>query len=146
PAPPEEAATDPVAPEAEAPEAVEPPAEEPPAEPSAEPQPAETLAESSGGETSELWGFSAHPEKVVLALVSIREVCEENRSRPLDEFVSSFMQKMGWQNLRRKQVGGIFTALVRRALIQKVSRGSQPVAYALTDEGRRQLEDDLPRV
>jgi hypothetical protein len=120
----------------------EPPPDAPPAE--AAEAPAEQATESTTSEPSELLGFSADPDKVRLTLLAIHEVGEETKAGTLDEFVGALTPKMGWQGLRRKQIGGLFTALVRRGLIQKVSRGSQPVAYALTDEGRKLIEDLLP--
>jgi hypothetical protein len=109
--------------------------------------PADAAAAAGGGEepgTSELLGWSQDPERVRLALFAIHEVGREGKATTLDEFVTSLADKLGWQGLRRKQIGGVFTALVRRGHIVRLRRGALSLGYALTPEGERLIHDLLP--
>jgi hypothetical protein len=80
---------------------------------------------------------------VQLTLLAIHEVAQAGKVSDLDRFVTILSDKLGWRGLRRKQIGGIFTALVRRGLITRVRQGSQAVGYALTAEGERLTNEIL---
>jgi hypothetical protein len=100
------------------------------------PEPAEE--EETNG--SVLRGWSHDPDKVRLTLLAIAEGqrdCKED----IDVFVETLTDKMGWHGLRRKQIGGIFTALVRRGLIIRLMNGSRALGYGLTPEGEKLIED-----
>lgn len=113
-------------------------------------EPAGAGEEEPGGEeaASELLGWTQDLDKVRLTLLAIHEVNGEAEVKDQEEFVSALAAKLGWEGLRRKQIGGIFTAFMRRGYVCKRRRGdnprSQPVGYALTAEGRQILGDVLP--
>ncbi len=100
------------------------------------PEPAEE--EEMNG--SVLRGWSHDPDKVRLTLLAIAEGqrdCKED----FDLFVETLTDKMGWHGLRRKQIGGVFTALVRRGLIVRLMNGSRALGYGLTPEGDKLIQD-----
>jgi hypothetical protein len=100
--------------------------------------------ESDEGGPSELLGWSHDPDRVRLTLLAIHEVSQEGKAKRIDDFVTILSGKLGWQGLRRKQIGGIFTAMARRGCIQRVYRGSVAVGYVLTPEGGRLIAELLP--
>jgi hypothetical protein len=91
-----------------------------------------------------LLGWTRDPERVRLTLLAVHEVGVQGQATTIDAFVTVLADKLSWQGLRRKQIGAIFAALGRRGLLSKVQRGSVPLGYALTAEGRRAIHDLLP--
>ncbi len=133
---------------AEQPAATEPaPAETaPPADDTPVPEESAQAERTDDGEESEasqLLGWIQDEDQLHLTLLVIHELTAKGWNSNYDEFVASLAERLGWQNARRKQIGGVFTGLVRRGYIYRVMRGSQPIAYALTEKGRRNIEELL---
>lgn len=108
--------------------------------------PAPDAADANGAEadTSDLLGWTRDADKVRLTLFAIYELVRDGKAVAIDEFVAALTNKLGWHGLRRKQIGAIFATLKRHGQIYKLQRGSIPLGYALTDEGRRAIRELLP--
>lgn len=97
---------------------------------------------------SPLLGWINDADRLRLTLLAIDEVNRDGLTKDLEGFVAALSDKLGWRGLRRKQIGGVFTAMVRRGLIAKRKLRdlptSMPVAYELTPEGQALIADLLP--
>jgi hypothetical protein len=113
--------------------------EDPPRPSEPEVVPDEPMDEELNG--SVLRGWSHDPDKVRLTLLAIEEGQQRDGKKDIDTFVETLTEKMGWHGLRRKQIGGIFTALVRRGLIIRQVQGSRVLGYGLTLEGEKLIRD-----
>ena len=94
--------------------------------------------------SSELLGWTQDADKLRLTLLAIHELAQEGQSDSLKEFVTTLAEKLSWQGLRRRQIGGVFRGLTRRGYTVKLRRGSLPTGYALTSEGLKVIQDLLP--
>jgi hypothetical protein len=88
-------------------------------------------------------GWLSDPEKTRLLLLTIREI-DKDGPFPQDRFAELLAERLGWTNATRYEVGGIFTALVRKNLIVRKFRGSRPFGYELSQEGHQLLEELTP--
>jgi hypothetical protein len=88
-------------------------------------------------------GWLQDPEKTRLLLLTIREI-DRDGPFPQDRFAELLAERLGWTNATRYEVGGIFTALVRKNLIVRKFRGSRPFGYELSQEGHQLLKELTP--
>jgi hypothetical protein len=93
---------------------------------------------------NELLGWNHDREKVRLTLLAIQEVGQEGKAADVDDFVAILSAKLGWQGLRRRQIGGIFRGLTRRGHIYRVRERSRALGYGLTAQGQGLIKDLLP--
>jgi hypothetical protein len=108
-----------------------------PPEPPEPAKPAEKPAPVSGK------GWLSDPDKLRLLLHAIRELDKEG-PYPQNRFSELLALRLGWTGATAYQVGGMFTALVRKDLIVRKFRGSQPFGYELSKEGHQLLEELTP--
>jgi hypothetical protein len=94
-------------------------------------------AEADGGAAPIMRGWTHDPEKLQRTLRAIDDAFHEGKATDIDAFVAILAERLGWQAMRRKQIGGIFTALARRGLINRLFRGSRAIGYSLTEEGEK---------
>ncbi len=81
-------------------------------------------AESDDGASPLLRGWTHDADKLWRTLNAIHEAFREGKATEIDTFVAILTERLGWQGLRRKQIGGIFTALAARPHQASVSRQS----------------------
>jgi uncharacterized Zn-finger protein len=124
------------------------PAEPPPAFLPPPPAAATPLTESSAmpppkdlpKPTGAARGWVSDPERIRLLLLAIHEINQKG-SYPQEQFVQLLCQQLSLDGLNRYEIGGLFTALVRKELVVRVVRGTRPFGYTLTDEGRLLIKD-----
>lgn len=90
-------------------------------------------------------GWTTDHERMRLILLAIDETSKNKLIHDQEHFVKLLCEKLGWQGLRRKEVGGIFTSLVRKEYICRILRGSKPIGYELTQEGKVAIKDIIGR-
>ena len=100
-------------------------------------------AAADDDDTTELHGWTKDPERLRETLIAIDEVSNDSLAVDLERFVNMLKVRLGWQGLRRKQIGGIFPALVRRGYLEQVKRGTVRLGYRLTGAGNRIIRDKL---
>ncbi len=97
-------------------------------------------AKPSGGTGK---GWLSDPEKTRLLLLTIQQI-DKDGPFPQDRFSELLSERLGWTSASRYEVGGVFTALVRKNLIVRKFRGSRPFGYELSQEGLQMLKDLAP--
>lgn len=121
------------------------PGPEPAAEPvTASAGPAE-LAEvpADGAARTTLRNWSKDTDKLRLTLLAIHEVEQAGPWPSQAQFAQALVEKLGWQDFNRHEIGGVFTSLVRGGHITGIRQGSKALGYTLTDRGRQFIGDLL---
>jgi hypothetical protein len=114
--------------------------EERPAAAAAAAAPAAVQAKAASGSGK---GWLSDPQKTRQLLQAIQEIDKEG-PYPQDRFSELLAERLGWTTASRYEVGGVFTALVRKNLIVRKFRGSRPFGYELSQEGHQMLKDLTP--
>lgn len=105
----------------------------------------ESTAEGPGVAKTPLRNWSRDEDKVRLTLLAVEEMAQAGPYASKTEFVTALAERLGWQGVNRHEMGGVFTSLVRRGYLDPVYQGSKDLGYVLTDLGRQQIRDLLPR-
>ncbi len=93
---------------------------------------------------TEMRGWSQDPDNLRLTLLAIHEAGKEGKTTNQEFFVFALIDKLGWQGMRRRQIGGVLTQLVRQGYITAIRRGSQKLGYELTPQGQQLIHGLLP--
>jgi hypothetical protein len=103
--------------------------------------PAEVVLESAGASGLHDWRKDA--DKLRLTLLAVHELWQAESALSQNQFVEALASRLGWQGANRRQIGGVLRSLVRRGQIEPVLQGKRRRGYALSDHGRRCIQDLL---